>query len=214
METTQDGTVGTTENVRAGLRTPTARQVAAVQNLVGNGGSRGAALIAAGYSAATAHTPDKVFGSPTVVSLMDSMGLSIENLTKAHRDLLNAYRPEQMSFPPLGDKPVRRWEKTIGKGKDAVKVSNVLTDDDIREFLEGTGYRVASIVHRKTERVAHYFVLDTRAVTNALDMAYKIRGAYAPTRVDKTEKCEGVWSLKDLRRKMEEHNIELIPPSD
>ncbi len=180
-------------------QTPSTRQLLALQNLSENGGNKGKALLDAGYSKSVAKTPSRVFGLPTVAAFLDADGLTKE-LAIGLRDLLNMYKSERMTFPP-DDPSVEQWKKVVGTGEDAYTISNRTTDDDIHEMFAETGCRVVSIVHRKNDRLVQFFSRDGRALAQALDMGFKIRGAYAPTRVYQAPDDGQPHSLKDIRER-------------
>lgn len=57
-------------------RKPSLRQRKAVENMVENGGNVNKAMLDAGYSPATAHTPDKLTESIAFHNLCEEMGLT------------------------------------------------------------------------------------------------------------------------------------------
>lgn len=67
----------------------TMRQKQAIKELVGNGGNVTKAMIKAGYTKATANTPQKLTESIGFRKLMEEAGLTDENLFKKHTELLN-----------------------------------------------------------------------------------------------------------------------------
>lgn len=63
----------TKKQAATGKRKPTMRQLLAIKNVVENGSSKAEAIRKAGYSEAMATVPGKVFDSPTVIPIMDSV---------------------------------------------------------------------------------------------------------------------------------------------
>jgi len=68
----------------------TERQKKALQNVVENGGNVSKAMIAAGYSPATAKTPQKLTQSQAFQEYMVKAGVTDEKLTEVLRDGLSA----------------------------------------------------------------------------------------------------------------------------
>ena len=156
------------------MREPTQRQVSAVQMVV-NGRSKAFALRAAGYSEAVATHPQRVFGSPTVVALMSKAGIGVERIARVHRNILRAERMQSLEFP--------KWRRQRDGETDAEYADKVMSEEDIRQFLADCGYMLQKIVHTQRRRVAYYWEPDSRAQLKALDLLFKVYGAYAPRRV-------------------------------
>lgn len=72
-------------------RKPSLKQQLALNHLVGNGGNVTKAMLAAGYSPATANTPQKLTGSSTFQELLDEL-LPERHLTEKHREFLDSER--------------------------------------------------------------------------------------------------------------------------
>lgn len=82
--------------------------------------------------------------------------LSDELLAQKHNDLLNQKRLDYFVFP-----------------------RNIL-DEEIIEQVEEAGLKVVNIAMTDKGKRAFYSVDDAQAIKSALDMAYKLRGDYAP----------------------------------
>lgn len=63
----------TKKQAATGKRKPTMRQLLAIKNVVGNGGNKAEALRDAKYSPSVVDNPSKVFDSPAVIPIMDSV---------------------------------------------------------------------------------------------------------------------------------------------
>ena len=113
----------------------TLKQKKAVQKVAENGGNVSKGMIAAGYSPATAKTPQKLTESKGWLELMERY-LPDETLAEKHLELLNK----------------REVVKTFVDGEAEY------------EFIDQP---------------------DTAAVSKALDMAYKLKGSYAPEKQDR-----------------------------
>lgn len=136
---------------------PTIKQKKAFQELGVNGGNLTKAMKVAGYSAEVSKRTDKLTKTKGFKELMEEY-LSDEDLAKAHRELLNAGFIERIGF-----------EKDI-------------EDEDILDvFKKAKGCKVLYIRHYKdSEKIAYVQVIDNNARKNALEMAYKLKGSYAP----------------------------------
>lgn len=165
--------------VKATIRTRRAARI-----VIENGGkSVSAAMREAGFSDAYASNPQKLTDTKTWAALMDEY-LGEESLTKAHKELMSAKRLDHMIFP-LG--PEENGE--VGIVDDELDEDGIhlavhermqLSDDDIKEMLKDVNCTVRKIVHGQTARHVYFWSMDARARKDALDMAYKLRGAYAP----------------------------------
>ena len=176
----------------------TARQKVAAKKVVENGGNVSQAMIEAGYSPNTAHTPQKLTESKGWDELMEEF-LSDAELQEKHRELLNATKVEHMTFP-LGPKDDRETAildslapeiKTVMEAQQALE-RTTLTDEEITALLSTVSCTVQRIVHGQTARHVYYWAADSKARKDALDMAYKLKGRYATEKVDVTSKGEKV----------------------
>ena len=130
-----------------------------VKNFIENGGkSVSKAMRDAGYSPATAQNPKKLTSTKTWQSLMDKY-LPEEDLSKHHKELMNAKIIKTMLIPIKATKP------------------------DIRKVFKMLGFKVLTISFLKTElkHLVYFAMPDNRSRIEALDMAYKLRGKYAKT---------------------------------
>jgi hypothetical protein len=137
----------------AGPKNPTFKQKKAVKIMGENGGVASAAMIAAGYSPATAKNPEKLTKSQGFKTL----GAEIPNslVIKKHFDLLQQKQLNYFVF-----------------NKD-------MPDEEIREHLASNGLDTVVIRPSDKGKLAFYSINDPQAVAKGLDMAYKLKGAYA-----------------------------------
>lgn len=135
----------------------TIRQQKAFDILVGNGGtiSVGQAMIQAGLSPNTANTPQKLTESKGWKELMEKH-LSDDKLAKAHNELLNQKRLDYFVFPKS------------------------MNDEEVKEKTESAGVELIVIRDGDKGRYAFYATADAMARKGALEMAYKLKGAFAP----------------------------------
>ena len=184
----------------------TVKQKKALDILAGNGGSVGAAMREAGYSAVTADTPKKLTESKAFKEIFGEY-ITDEDLAQKHKELLNASRLDHMTFPmgPQTEKEkkvldamdVEKPIKSILEAEQALQRTD-LTDDDIVAMLRELNCTVRRIVHGQTARHVYFWSADNKARKDALDMAYKHRGAYAP------EKSVSIVATVDLNAPMDE----------
>lgn len=188
---------------------PTIKQRKAINKLVESGGSISGAMRLAGYSAKTAKTPKKLTESNAWNELMGNY-LNDEDLAKKHNELLNSTRIDHMVFP-LGPKSraeeldLSKMPKEIETMLDAQQAMamTTLTDEDIKEMLASVNCTVRRIVHGETARHVYFWSADNKARKEGLDMAYKLKGKYAPEKsVNLNIEVESNETIKELTTKL------------
>jgi hypothetical protein len=107
-------------------------------------------------------------------------------LGRKHQELLNSTTLDHMVFP-LGPKDeddinlsggrIKKTEE--GNVPEKLKERTTLTDKEIITMLADVNCKVRRIVHGETARHVYFWAADNRAVKDALDMAYKLKGKYA-----------------------------------
>ncbi len=135
------------------MRKPTIKQARAIQNVVENGGNVYKAMIDAGYSPATAKTPQKLTTSKAWETLMEE-NLPDEVLAKVHKQLLSSTFIDHMVFPLN------------------------ITDEEITDILESVNCRVKKFQHSETQTHVWFWCSNDKSRQSALDMAYKLKGHY------------------------------------
>ena len=203
-------------------KTPSERQKLAVMLLVENGGNKGKAIRDAGYSEAMAKTPDKVFGSEGVQALMESIGVTPQSVMKVIARHTNARKPVHMVFPTYNPEKALEWQAQsdvdlVDRSQKIQK--SQMTDEDIREFIEGNNGVVFKITHSDQARHVYYWHDDAKAQLKAAEMFKDMLGFDAPKKVDLKGQVNHSFSLSNLRNKMEQNGYEVItprelPPSD
>ncbi len=83
---------------------------------------------------------------------------SDKDLAKKHKALLNSKRIEHLVFPTKTE------------------------DDDIIKLLESVNCKVKKIQHGEMSKHVWFWSQNDKALKEALDMAYKLKGKYAPTK--------------------------------
>lgn len=189
----------------------TLKQKKALDILVENGGNVSQAMIAAGYSPATAHTPQKLTESKAFKEIFSDY-ITDADLAEKHRELLNSTKIEHMVFPlgPKGEddenfsgaRPNNDESSDDDNDPEAAmpeehKERTNLTDKEIIAMLAEVNCKVRRIVHGETARHVYFWAADNKARKDALDMGYKLRGAYAP------EKSVSVTATIDLNAPMD-----------
>jgi len=161
----------------------TIKQEAAFKETVKNGGNVSEAMRTVGYAETTVHNPDNLTQSDGWKKLVDEY-LSDQKLSEVHAGLLASTRLDHMVFP-LG--PKENGEvgiQTDDIGEDGIHVAvherMKLSDEDIKEMLAEVNCKVRRIVHGETARHVYFWAADNKARKEALDMAYKLKGKYAP----------------------------------
>ncbi len=169
----------------------TQRQKKALDKVVENGGIISKAMRDAGYSEETAKTPSKLTDSKGWKELLEE-ALPDSLLTQKHKELLNSTHLDHMVFP-IGPKTNREKNNYITeKVTEAFKAGktydgkDVLSDEEIKELLNSVNCVVRKIVHGDSGRHVYFWNKDNKAIKDALDMAFKLKGAYAPVKSDLT----------------------------
>lgn len=127
-------------------------------------------MLECGYSRGVAKTPDRVLESKGMRELMEQNGMDDASLTNIHKSLLQSARLDHMTFP-LGPK-IHENEAD----------AHLLSDTDIRELLLEVNCVSRRIVHGETARHVYFWSPDNKARQASLDMAYKLKGSYAPVK--------------------------------
>lgn len=87
-----------------------------------------------------------------------------KNLLRVHAGLMGAASLEVMQFDPE------------------------MTEEDIQQIIEETGCLLRKLVRGKRITWAYYWAPDNKARKEALDMAYKLNGYYAPEQIEDVSK--------------------------
>ena len=103
--------------------------------------------------------------------------LSDEKVVKRHGFLLESRRLDHMVFPTK------------------------MEDELIEELLESVNCTLRKIVHSEQAKHAYFWAYDSKAVKDALDMAYKLKGSYAPEKVEDVSKYSSLSTEELARRK-------------
>lgn len=184
----------------------TIKQRRAAKLVVENRGNVSKAMREAGYSEISAKNPKNLTESKGWKELMEEH-LSEESLTKHHKALLNSTSLDHMVFP-LGpdndDEGDASEEPPVGPDvPEEFKDRTSLTDGDIKEMLKEVNCTVRKIVHGNTARHVYFWAADNKARKDALDMAYKLRGSYAPEKsLNVNIDVEVSDDIKELAKKL------------
>lgn len=118
----------------------------------------GPAMIAVGYAPLTAKTPSNLTNSKAWNDLLDEY-LPRSDVLETHKGLLKASNLDHQTFP---------------------LETPALTDAHIIEMFTELNCKVRRIVHGEQARHVYFWAADNRARKDGLEMAYKLRGDYAP----------------------------------
>lgn len=150
-------------------KAPSRKQKKAATLLLENPGmSTGEAMRQAGYAPGMVKNPQDLTRSKSWQDLMNEY-LPEESLVQWHKQLGNSHSLEHMV---LGLGPKLTKDLVDGDGK--------ISDEQALAMLSDANCVVRKIVHGPQARHVYYFAPDNRARKDALDMAYKLRGSYAP----------------------------------
>jgi hypothetical protein len=155
----------TTDTEKPAVKEPTEKQIKLAQLIATNDGKlpkekrkMSDLMIEAGYSPVTSYKPSPILKSETFQRLLDQY-LPEKKVVKAHEQLITAGTIQTIDLP---------IEKT---------------DEEIKaELHEMGGFKVVTIGRKKGSDTARVYYLQPDGVTRrgAVDMAYKLRGSYAP----------------------------------
>jgi len=136
---------------------PTIKQKKAVEKIIENSGNVSKAMREVGYSPITAINPSNLTNSKGFKELMEK-NLPDNLLTKKHKALLNSKRIEHLVFPTKTE------------------------DKEIKKLLRSVNCKVRKIQHGEMAKHVWFWSQNDRALKDGLDMAYKLKGKYAPTK--------------------------------
>ncbi len=137
----------------------TSKQRKTMKILVENGGSVSDAMRKAGYSEAMIKTPSKLTKSKNWQELLEE-ALPNDFVMDQHKKLFNQKQVSYFTFPKH------------------------MEDNEIREHVKASGLEVITIRTSKEAKMAFYAIPDTQAIKSALVLAHKLKGNYAPTKLD------------------------------
>jgi hypothetical protein len=156
---------------------------------VGNGKAinMGEIMRSFGYSQNYSDNPKQFTSTKTFVEFFQER-LGDDKLTEVHQDLLNAGMIQHYTFPAIIKE--KQIDGKKGRKEEKSYVDNI-TDDEIKAIVESVpGCR---LIYIKLDtfnggKTAYYQAPDNRSRKDALDMAYKVGGKYAPEKFTITRK--------------------------
>ena len=156
----------------------TIKQKKAISNIIENHGNISKGMRDAGYTEASAKNPKNLTMSKAWTNLMKKH-LSDDTLAKAHGELLGATKIEHLVFPLATE------------------------DKDIKELLKSVNCTVKRI--QRGEQAVHcwFWARDNFALKSGLDLAYKLKGKYAPEKkeidfnLDEKDKKKSKQAIKE-----------------
>lgn len=145
------------------------------------------AMIEAGYSPTMAKNPQVLTESKAWPELMAEY-LPDDKVAERHQQLLNSTVLDHQVFA-LGPKDEEDKKSYVEADKAKAKKDGkeyreieYVTDEDIRQMFLDINCKVRRIVHRETARDVYFWVADNKSRKDAIDMAYKLKGSYAPVK--------------------------------
>lgn len=151
----------------------------------------GEILKESGYADTIVENPQIITTSKGFRELMEE-ALPDSLLTQKHKELLNSTHLDHMTFPlgpKTNDDKNNYISQKVAEALKAGKVYNekdLLSDEEIKELLSSVNCVVRRVVHGETARHVYFWGKDNKAIKDALDMAFKLKGAYAPIKSDLT----------------------------
>jgi len=133
----------------------TIKQKIAFEKSVENGGSLAEGMREAGYSETTINNPQNLTKSDGWKELLETY-LPDSLLSQKHKELLNQKQVQRFIFPTR------------------------MKDDEIIETVNEAGFKVITIRPSPMGKMAFYSIDNSKAIKDGLDMAYKLKGSYAP----------------------------------
>lgn len=102
---------------------------------------------------------------------------SMADKTKTFREKFDELLPEEK---------ILGWHNQLGDAKKTqqMTVGLEVPDEDIEVWVEGINCVLYKIVEGKAFKTVLFWARDNKAVKDAIEMAYKIRGDYAPDKVE------------------------------
>lgn len=161
----------------------TTKQKLVLPKIVENHGNLYKAMVAVGYSPATAKNPSNLLKSKGFRELLEEV-LPDEELAKVHKSLLGSHRLDHMTFPLGPDSPAKAAEwieeervKALQKGREPkITERSILTDEDIEVMLRELGCRVRRVVHGEMARHVYFWAPNDKTRHDALKLAYDLKG--------------------------------------
>lgn len=150
------------------------RQIAVQENL--GKVSDAEAMRMAGYSESYARNPQQMKSTKSFNQMLEEVMPDTMVLAQ-HNSMLNARRLDHMTFPTTMD------------------------DEDIAELLLSVNCTLRKVVHGVQAKHAYFWSKDNRAIKDALDMVYKLKGKYAPEKFQDVSKFANLTTAELLKRK-------------
>lgn len=165
----------------------------AMKKIVENRGkSISKAMEAVGYSPKYAHNPNQFTKTKTFIELMDEY-LPDEMIAQRHDELANAGAIQHYTFPAIIRERVvdNPNKKAGGKIKAKKPEAECISDEEIKTTIEAVpGCKLIYIKYDAFQggKTAYFQAPDYKNRKDAIDMAYKLRGKYAPEQINVTRR--------------------------
>lgn len=165
------------------------RQLAVVRNVQKGEEITGNSLKEAGYGDQYGNKVGSITKRKTFQELLDEK-LPDDKVLERHNDLFQSRRLDHMTFP--------------------VKIE----DEDIEEMLLSVNCIMRKIVHGEQAKHAYFWSQDNRALKDALDMVYKLKGSYAPEKIKDVSEYQQLTNEELMRRKQAAISFYKKKPAD
>lgn len=175
------------QNKKRTYKTVPSEKLKKTAKLVASGKPVSTAMREAGFSKATAKNPQVLTSTANWKRILEKE-LSDDLLAEVHVGLMSSQTLGHMVFP-LGPKGKDDNDlsganpdnnTTPEEDKNLKAERTTLTDKEIKEMLAEVNCKVKRIVHGENARHVYFWSPDNNARRSALDLAYKLKGKYAP----------------------------------
>lgn len=150
------------------------RQIVVAENIGKD--TDGAVMREAGYSESYSNNPQNLKSSKSFSQMLDEVMPDTVVLAQ-HNSMLQARKLDHMTFPTNMD------------------------DDDIAELLASVNCVLRKVVHGVQAKHVYFWSKDNRAIKDALDMVYKLKGKYAPEKFEDVSKYSNLTTADLVKRK-------------
>jgi hypothetical protein len=156
------------------------------------GKTQGEVMRENGLSDAYSKNPKQFLNTKTAQELMEEY-LPDEMIAQRHNELANAGAISHYTFPAIiRERVVDNPNKKVGgKIKAKKPEAECITDEEIKSVVESVpGCKLIYIKYDTFQggKTAYYQAPDSRSRKDAIDMVYKLKGAYAAEKIELTKR--------------------------
>jgi hypothetical protein len=127
-------------------------------------------------------------GQKNVKSAMEKSGYSPSYAQKSKVDKTKTFMEKFNEIMP--EETILGWHNNLGNAKKTMQLQVDLgvEDEYIEEWVQSINCVLYKIIEGKLYKTVLYWARDNKAMKDAIDMAYKLRGDYAPDKVEDVSK--------------------------